>query len=123
MINESTHTHAEHIPYRCVSPLLTDVVSGQLDYGIFVMSSGLPHVKSGKIVALGLTEARRSPAAPDIPALSETPGFEKVDINVWFGLYGPAGLPDGVVTVLRSEERRVGKECVSTCSSRWSLGP
>ncbi|MGB6106007.1 MAG: tripartite tricarboxylate transporter substrate binding protein [Pusillimonas sp.] len=102
MINESTQTHAEHIPYRGVSPLLTDLVSGQLDYGVFVMSSGLPHVKSGKIVALGVTEARRSPAAPDIPALSETPGFEKVDINVWFGLYGPAGLPDDVVAVLRT---------------------
>ncbi len=102
MINESTQTHAEHVPYRGVAPLLTDLVSGQLDYGIFVMSSGLPHVKSGKVVALGVTEARRSPAAPDIPALAETPGFEKVDINVWFGLYGPAGLPDGVVTVLRT---------------------
>lgn len=102
MINESTQTHAEHIPYRGVAPLLTDLVSGQLDYGIFVMSSGLPHVKSGKVLALGVTEARRSPAAPDIPALAETPGFEKVDINVWFGLYGPAGLPDEVVAVLRS---------------------
>src|SRR5690606_30507331 len=71
-------------------------------YGIFVMSSGLPHVRSGKVVALGVTEARRSPAAPDIPSLSETPGFEKVDINVWFGLYGPTGLPDEVVGVLRS---------------------
>jgi tripartite-type tricarboxylate transporter receptor subunit TctC len=101
MINESTKTHAEHVPYRGVAPLLTDLVSGQLDYGVFVMSSGLPHVKSGKVVALGVTEARRSPAAPDIPALSETPGFEEVDINVWFGLYGPAGLPDDVVAVLR----------------------
>lgn len=102
MINESTQTHAEHIPYRGVSPLLTDLVSGQLDFGVFVMSSGLPHVKSGKVVALGVTETQPSPAAPDIPALSGTPGFEKVDINVWFGLYGPAGLPDDVVATLRS---------------------
>jgi len=102
MINASTQTYAEHVPYRGVSPLLTDLVSGQLDYGIFVMSSGLPYVKAGKITPLGVTEARRSPAAPDIPALVETPGFEQVDINVWFGLYGPAGLPDDVVAVLRS---------------------
>jgi len=67
-----------------------------------VMSSGLPHVKSGKVVALGVTESQRSPAAPDIPALSETPGFDKVDINVWFGLYGPAGLPDEVTATLRA---------------------
>lgn len=102
MINESTQTSAEHIPYRGVSPLLTDLVSGQLDYGVFVMSSGLPHVKSGKVVALGVTESRRSPAAPDIPALSETPGFDKVDINVWFGLYGPAGLSDEISKKLRA---------------------
>lgn len=102
MVNESTQTHAEHIPYRGVAPLLTDLVSGQLDYGVFVMSSGLPQVKAGKIVALGVTEATRSAAAPDIPALAETPGFEKVDINVWFGLYGPADLPDDVAVVLRT---------------------
>ena len=100
MINASTQTQAEHIPYRGVAPLLTDLIGGQLDYGVFVMSSGLPQVTSGKIIALGVTEARRSPAAPDIPALAETPGFEKVDINVWFGLYGPAGLPDDVMAVL-----------------------
>ncbi|MCC2596067.1 tripartite tricarboxylate transporter substrate binding protein [Pusillimonas sp. MFBS29] len=102
MINESTGTSAAHIPYRGVAPLLTDLVSGQLNYGIFVMSSGLPHVKSGKVVALGVTEAQRSPAAPDMPALAEFPGFENVDINVWFGLYGPAGLPDDVAAKLKA---------------------
>src|SRR5690606_24028798 len=51
---------------------------------------------------LGTTEKKRSSAAPDIPALAETPGFEDVDINVWFGLYGPAGMPEAVVTRLRT---------------------
>ncbi len=102
MINESTGTQAQHVPYRGVAPLVTDLVSGQLNYGVFVMSSGLPHVKAGTVVALGTTEKQRSLAAPDIPALAETPGFEGVDINVWFGLYGPAGMPDDVVARLRS---------------------
>lgn len=101
MINESTGTEAQHVPYRGVAPLITDLVSGQLQYGVLVMSSGLPHVKDGKIVALGTTEKKRSPVAPDIPALAETPGFENVDINVWFGLYGPAGMPDATVAKLR----------------------
>lgn len=101
MINESTGTEAQHVPYRGVAPLITDLVSGQLNFGVLVMSSGLPHVKDGKIVALGTTEKQRSSAAPDIPALAETPGFEDVDINVWFGLYGPAGMPDDVVARLR----------------------
>src|SRR5690606_39341957 len=100
--NESTGTQAQHVPYRGVAPLVTDLVSGQLNFGMFVMSSGLPHVKAGTVVPLGTTEKKRSSAAPDIPALAETPGFEDVDINVWFGLYGPAGMPEAVVTRLRT---------------------
>jgi len=102
MINESTGTQAMHVPYRGVSPLVTDLISGQLNYGVLVLSSGLPQVKAGKVVALGVTEKTRSSAAPDIPALAETPGFEGVDINVWFGLYGPAGLPPEVTGKLRA---------------------
>src|SRR5690606_159268 len=101
MINESTGTQAQHVPYRGVAPLVTDLVSGQLNFGVLVMSSGLPHVKAGKVVALGTTEKQRSPVAPEIPALAETPGFEDVDINVWFGLYGPKDMPQEVVAKIR----------------------
>ncbi len=101
MINQSTGTRAEHVPYRGVSPLVTDLMSGQLDFGMLVLSSGLPQVRGDKIVALGVTEKKRSPVAPDLPALAETPGFEAVDINVWFALYGPAGLPEPVAARLR----------------------
>lgn len=102
MINESTGTQAEHIPYRGVTPLVTELVNGQLNYGILVMSSALPHVQSGKIVALGTTSKQRSAAAPEIPSLSETPGFEKVDISVWFALYAPANLPQNVHDTLKN---------------------
>ncbi len=101
MINQATATRAEHVPYRGVSPLVTDLMSGQLDFGMLVLSSGLPQVRGDKIVALGVTEKKRSPVAPDLPALAETPGFESVDISVWFALYGPAGLPEPVATKLR----------------------
>ena len=101
MINQSTGTRAEHVPYRGVAPLVTDLMSGQLDYGMLVLSSGLPQVRGDKIVALGVTEKKRSPVAPDLPALAETPGFEGVDISVWFALYGPAGLPEPVAAKLR----------------------
>ncbi|MCY1525611.1 Tripartite tricarboxylate transporter family receptor [compost metagenome] len=102
MINQSTGTRAEHVPYRGVAPLVTDLMSGQLDYGMLVLSSGLPQVRGDKIVALGVTEKKRSPVAPDLPALAETPGFESVDISVWFALYGPAGLPEPVAAKLRT---------------------
>ena len=102
MINDSAKTKVEHVPYRGVAPLVTDLVSGQLNLGVLVLSSGLPQVKADTIVALGVTESKRSPVAPDIPALAETPGFENVDINVWFGLYTPANLPEPILTTLRS---------------------
>ncbi|MYN12844.1 tripartite tricarboxylate transporter substrate binding protein [Pusillimonas sp. TS35] len=102
MINESAGIQAQHVPYRGVSPLVTDLVSGQLNFGLLVMSSGLPQIQAGKITALGVTTAQRSSVAPSIPSLSETPGFEKVDISVWFGLYGPAGLPADVTGKLHT---------------------
>ncbi|MFC4275341.1 Bug family tripartite tricarboxylate transporter substrate binding protein [Achromobacter aloeverae] len=101
MVNQATQTQASHVPYRGVAPLVTDLMSGQLSFGMLVLSSGLPQVQAGKLVALGVTEKKRSPVAPDIPALAETPGFESVDINVWFALYGPAGLPAPIVKTLR----------------------
>lgn len=101
MINQATATRAEHVPYRGVAPLVTDLMSGQLDFGMLVLSSGLPQVRGDKVVALGVTQAKRSPVAPDIPALAETPGFESVDISITFSLFGPAGLPAPVAAKLR----------------------
>jgi len=102
MIKQSAELFMVHIPYRGVAPLTNDLLGGQLDFGIFVLSSGLPHVRSGKLTALGLTEARRSPSAPEIPALSEHPALRKVNINVWFGLFAPARLPEAVTGRLRA---------------------
>ncbi len=110
MISQASGVTAEHVPYRGVAPLVTDLMGGQLNFGMLVLSSGLPPVRNGNIVALGVTEAKRSDIAPEIPALAETPGFENVDINIWFGLYGPAGLPDDVAATLR---RAVGEVLAS----------
>jgi len=101
MVNQSTGTQAEHVPYRGVAPLVTDLMSGQLNFGMLVLSSGLPQVRSNNVVAVGITEKKRSPVAPDIPALAETPGFEGVDVSISFALYGPAGLPEPVAAKLR----------------------
>ncbi len=101
MVNASTGTTAMHVPYRGVPPLVSDLMSGQLDTAYLVLSSGLSQARAGAIVPLGITETHASPAAPEIPPLADTPGFEKVDINVWFGLYAPKGLPESVANTLR----------------------
>ena len=90
-----------HIPYRGVAPLTNDLVGNNLEFGVFVLSSGLPHIKSGKVIALGTTEAKRSATTPGIPALAETPQYKNVDIGVWFALMAPAHLPQPVFDKLK----------------------
>ncbi len=102
MVKDQGGLFMTHIPYRGVAPLTIDLVGGALDYGVFVLSSGLPHIRSGKVVALGVTQKTRSPAAPDIPALAESPNLKHMDIDVWFALMAPPKLPAPVLTRLRT---------------------
>jgi tripartite-type tricarboxylate transporter receptor subunit TctC len=85
-----------HIPYRGTALAIPDLVSGKLDVLFDSLPSGLPHVKEGRLRALGVTTAKRSPLLPELPAIAETvPGFEAV---TWFGLYGPKGMPNDIVS-------------------------
>lgn len=84
-----------HIPYRGTALAIPDLVSGKVDVLFDSLPSGLPHVKEGRLRALGITSLRRSPLLPDLPAISETvPGYESV---TWFGLYGPKGMQPELV--------------------------
>jgi tripartite-type tricarboxylate transporter receptor subunit TctC len=101
MVKESAGLYLVHIPYRGVAPLTNDLLGGQIEFAVFVLSSGLPHIKSGKVTALGLTEPQRSTAAPDIAPLADHPKLKGVDISSWFGLWGPAKLPAPVLARLQ----------------------
>ncbi|QNP47473.1 Bug family tripartite tricarboxylate transporter substrate binding protein [Diaphorobacter aerolatus] len=102
MTKEQGGLFMTHIPYRGVAPLTNDLVGNNIDFGVFVLSSGLPHIKAGKVIALGTTEAKRAPATPDIPALAEFPQFKNVDITSWFALMAPANLPQPIATKLKA---------------------
>ena len=102
MIKENSKLEMTHVPYKGVAPLTNDLVGNNLEFGMFVLSSGLPHIKAGKVVALGTTEAKRSAVTPDIPALAENPQFKNVDINSWFALMGPANLPAPVAAKIKA---------------------
>jgi tripartite-type tricarboxylate transporter receptor subunit TctC len=85
-----------HIPYKGTALAIPDLVSGKVDVLFDSLPSGLPHVKEGRLRALGITSSKRSPLLPDLPAVSETiPGFESV---TWFGFYGPKALPAEITT-------------------------
>ena len=76
-----------HVPYKGTAPALADLISGQVDMMCDNLGVSLPHVKSGKLRALGVASRRRSPALPEVPALAETlPGFEAI---AWFGIVAP----------------------------------
>jgi tripartite-type tricarboxylate transporter receptor subunit TctC len=102
MVKDQGGLFMTHIPYRGVAPLTTDLVGGNIELGVFVLSSALPHIKSGKVVALGTTEAKRSSVTPDIPALAEHPKLKGININSWFAMMGPANLPPAVLSKLKT---------------------
>jgi tripartite-type tricarboxylate transporter receptor subunit TctC len=88
-------TFMVHIPYRGTALAIPDLASGKVDVLFDSLVTGLPHVKDGKLKALGVTSAARTQLAPDLAAVAEVlPGFES---TTWFGLYGPKGLSADVV--------------------------
>ena len=101
MVKEQGGMFMTHIPYRGVAPLANDLLGNNIDFGVFVLSSGLPHIKSGRVVALGVTEKNRSKVATDIPALAENAKLKSIDIGSWFALMGPAKLPEPVLAKLK----------------------
>lgn len=101
MAKQQAGLFMSHIPYRGVGPLTTDLYAGTVDFGVYVLSSGLPHIRGGKVVALGITEKKRSAVAPDIAPLAEHPSLSQMDISVWFALMAPPNLPDAITARLR----------------------
>jgi len=95
-----------HVPYKGTGPALNDLLGGQVQMILSTFASALPHVKSGRLRALGVSSVKRSSAAPDVPTLIEAgvPGFE---YNTWYGLLAPAGTPRKVITKLNAASRRV----------------
>jgi tripartite-type tricarboxylate transporter receptor subunit TctC len=91
-----------HVPYKGSGPALTDLVGGQVQLMFDNMPSSFPHVKAGRLRALAVTSAKRSPAAPDVPTIAESgvPGYEAV---AWFGILAPAGTPPEIVKKLNTE--------------------
>ncbi|MDM0069822.1 tripartite tricarboxylate transporter substrate binding protein [Variovorax sp. J31P207] len=91
----------QHVPYRGSAPAVSDLLGGQIAIMFDNMPSAIPHVKGGKLRALAVTTAKRSPALPDVPTIAEAgvPGYEATS---WFGLLAPAGTPAPVVAKLNA---------------------
>jgi len=93
-----------HVPYKGVGPIVTDIISGQLDGTISSYISLSPHINSGRLKLIAIGRATRSPKYPDFPTIAETlPGYEN---GGWFGFIAPSGTPREVIVLLNKEMNR-----------------
>ena len=100
MFKKAAGIFAVHIPYNGANPAQLALVSGQVDFNIDNLASAAANIKAGKLKALAVTTAKRSPMLPGVPAMAETlKGFE---VDTWWGLVAPAGTPKDVIDKLNA---------------------
>jgi tripartite-type tricarboxylate transporter receptor subunit TctC len=125
--NVASDTTMTHVPYRGTPQSVGDVISGQVQATFTSGVSLLPHVRAGRLRALGVSTRERLSIAPEIPAIAETlPGF---DLSSWYGIVGPAGLPEPVVQRLHEEIRKamaapdVARRLNTEGAVHWDVSP
>jgi tripartite-type tricarboxylate transporter receptor subunit TctC len=101
LFNMQAGTDITHIAYKGAAPALTDVLGGQIQTAMIGTPAALPFVKSGKLTAIGVTSLKRSPNAPEVPAIAETlPNFE---VELVYALVAPAGTPNAIIKRLNTQ--------------------
>jgi tripartite-type tricarboxylate transporter receptor subunit TctC len=96
LLQSLTGARLTHVPYKGSGPALTDLMGGQIQAMLLTMPAAMPFVKGGKVRAIATSGAQRSPALPEVPTIAEAgvPGYEYMP---WYGLFGPATLPEALV--------------------------
>ncbi|AVA35744.1 tripartite-type tricarboxylate transporter receptor subunit TctC [Cupriavidus metallidurans] len=109
LFRSATGTDISHVPYKGGAPMMTDLIAGQIQMAIETSPSANPHVKSGKVKALAVTSAKRSPAYPGVPTVAESgvPGYE---VTTWYALMAPRGTPEPIRQRMSAELAKVLKQ-------------
>ncbi len=108
MFKTATGTSIQHIPYKGSAGVMADVIGGQIIATLDNLPPYMQQVKAGKLRALAVSAAKRSPAVPDIPTIAES-GVSGYNSGSWFGLLAPAGTPKPVIDKLATETQRILK--------------
>jgi tripartite-type tricarboxylate transporter receptor subunit TctC len=107
LFNSTAGIKARHVPYKGTAPAITDIINGQITYTMETVAATLPHVKSGRLRALGVSTMRRTVALPDVPTLAEASDLRDFDAAAWIGYAAPAGTPREVLQRLSSEMHKL----------------
>lgn len=98
------NAQAIHVPHRGSAPAQLDILAGNVAFLIDNLTGIIGHIQAGRVRALAVTSKERHPLLPDVPAMRETmPELANYEVNTWFGLFGPAGLPREAVASLNAE--------------------
>jgi tripartite-type tricarboxylate transporter receptor subunit TctC len=100
-----TKLQMQHVPYKGSGPAMTDVIAGNITGMFDVLITSIPQMRAGKVRALAVTSAKRSPYIPEVPTMDESgvPGYNEAGSDLWFGIVGPAGIPKPVVLKLNQK--------------------
>lgn len=101
LFGQMTGTQLTHVAYRGSAPGINDLLGGHLEAMFDNLPASLPHIQAGKLTALAVASATRSPALPDVPTIAEA-GLPGYAVEPWFGVYGPGGLPQAIVEALNA---------------------
>jgi len=105
LLKHMAHVDITHVPYKSAALVMPELIGGQVAMLFSGMPLAMPHVRAGRLRALAVSTAARSPATPEIPTVAES-GFPGFDITNWFGIFVPAGTPKEIVDALYQEIAR-----------------
>jgi tripartite-type tricarboxylate transporter receptor subunit TctC len=100
-----TKAPMEHVPYKGSGPAMTDLIAGNITCMFDVLITSIPQMRAGRVRAIAVTSARRSPYVPEVPSMDESgvQGYAEAGSDLWFGIVGPAGIPKPIVRILNEK--------------------
>lgn len=112
-----------HVPYKGTAGAVTDLLGGQLQSMFLPVHVALPHARAGKVRILAAGGSNRSPVTPELPSLAEE-GVKDIDVDIWYALFAPAGLPRDIVALLNTEVVTIlGQSDVRDSLQKQGLNP